>query len=203
MNALRLRDLFERALLVCFFGSLVWRIGAAVLAGETSWISAFVLVGELLILFFVLIGRRATAVSVSPREWLLAFSGTAAPLFVQPGGEPLAPAWLILALFAIGIAFQIAAKINLNRSFGIVPANRGVVTTGFYGIVRHPVYASYLIGHVAFLLINPTLWNLAIYVLALGLQIGRMMAEEGLLARDPAYAAYMQHVRYRLVPGVY
>jgi protein-S-isoprenylcysteine O-methyltransferase Ste14 len=203
MNALRIRDLVERTLLAAFVGSLAWRIGTAVFAGATSWVSAFVLVGELLVLAFVIFGRRATDVSQSPREWLLAFGGTAAPLFVQPGGEALAPAWLIAGLFLIGIALQLAAKINLNRSFGIVPANRGIVTTGFYGIVRHPVYASYLLGHVAFLLINPTLWNLAVYTVALGLQIGRMMAEEGLLSRDPAYAAYLQTVRYRLVPGVY
>jgi protein-S-isoprenylcysteine O-methyltransferase Ste14 len=203
MNALRLRDLVERIALVTFVSWLAWRIVDAVLTGETSWVSGFVLVGEVMVLIFVLIGRRASAVSVSPREWLLAFAGTAAPLFVTPGGHAMAPMWLIAALFMVGISLQLAAKLNLNRSFGIVPANRGVVTTGFYGIVRHPVYASYLLGHLAFLLLNPTLWNLAVYVAALGLQIGRMMAEENLLSRDPAYAAYLQTVRYRLVPGLY
>lgn len=200
---LRHRDLVERALLTFFISWLAWRIGYGIHTGETSWVSGFVLVGELLVLGFVLAGRRASEVSVSPREWLLGFAGTSAPLFVQPGGEAIAPVWLLVGLFVVGAAMQLAAKLNLNRSFGVVPANRGVVTTGFYSIVRHPVYATYLISHVAFLLANPTLWNAAVYAIALTLQVMRMRAEEGLLARDPAYAAYLQNVRYRLVPGVY
>lgn len=200
---MRVRDTVERVLLCVFVSWLAWRIGSSILAGDTTWVSALVLVGELLVLFFVLIGRPASAVSTSPREWLLAFAGSAAPLFVMPGGEQIAPTPVIAAVFLIGILAQIAAKLSLNRSFGVVPANRGVVTTGLYGLIRHPVYASYLIGHAAFLLANPTFWNLAVYSIALALQVGRILAEEGLLARDAAYVAYQQSVRYRLVPGVF
>jgi protein-S-isoprenylcysteine O-methyltransferase Ste14 len=203
MTTLRFRDLAERALLICFFSWLSWRVGSAVIAGETSWASLLMLAGELLVIVFLLLGRPASDMSQRPREWLLACAGSIAPLFVQPGGEALAPIWIIAPLFFIAIALQLAAKISINRSFGMVPANRGVVTEGLYRVVRHPVYASYLIGHVTFLLINPTLWNVAVYCVALALQIGRMLAEEGLLSRDPAYADYMQAVRYRLVPGVY
>ena len=110
---------------------------------------------------------------------------------------------VIFWICVTGLSMQIAAKINLNRSFGIVPANRGVVTDGFYSIVRHPVYASYLIGHVGFLLLNPNWWNLTVYTSGLAFQVSRMLMEEGLLSHDPLYQAYRQHVRYRLVPGVF
>jgi protein-S-isoprenylcysteine O-methyltransferase Ste14 len=156
-----------------------------------------------LLLFFVVFARPASDGSTSTREWLIAFAGTAAPLFATPGGTPLLPVNVIAVIFLVGIVLQVSTKVNLNRSFGIVPANRGVVTTGFYSVVRHPVYASYFIGHMAFLLVNPTLWNLCIYSIELGFQIARMHAEEGLLSRDPAYASYLRNVRYRLVPGVY
>jgi protein-S-isoprenylcysteine O-methyltransferase Ste14 len=198
-----IRDIVERTALTALVGSLAWRIAAAILGGDTSWASALLLVGELLLLFFVVVGRRASSASTSWREWLLAFAATAAPLLVAPGGAPLLPVDVIAAIFLVGITLQITAKLNLNRSFGIVPANRGVVTTGFYGIVRHPVYASYFIGHIAFLLINPTLWNACVYAVELALQVVRMQAEERLLSRDPAYAAYRELVRFRLVPGVY
>ena len=46
-------------------------------------------------------------------------------------------------------------KITLGRSFGVVPANRGVVVGGPYNFVRHPIYTGYLITHVAFLVANP------------------------------------------------
>ncbi|MBS0385990.1 MAG: DUF1295 domain-containing protein [Proteobacteria bacterium] len=197
------RDIIERAALAVLTGALAWRIGAAILRGDEPWVSALVLVGELLLLFFVVFARRASDGSTSTREWAIAFAGTAAPLFATPGGSALLPLNLIAAIFLIGIALQVMAKVNLNRSFGIVPANRGVVTTGFYSVVRHPVYASYFIGHVAFLLVNPTLWNFCVYGIELGFQIARMHAEEGLLSRDPAYANYLRNVRYRLLPGVY
>ena len=45
--------------------------------------------------------------------------------------------------------FVIAGKITLGRSFGIVPANRGVVTAG-RTLVRHPIYTGYLVSHLAF-----------------------------------------------------
>jgi protein-S-isoprenylcysteine O-methyltransferase Ste14 len=197
------RDIIERTALAALTGSLAWRIGAAILAGDEPWVSALVLVGELLLLFFVVFARPASDGSTSTREWAVAFAGTAAPLFATPGGSPLLPVNVIAVIFLVGIMLQVATKVNLNRSFGIVPANRGVVTTGFYGVVRHPVYASYFIGHMAFLLVNPTLWNVCVYSIELGFQIARMRAEEGLLSRDPIYAAYLRNVRYRLVPGVY
>jgi protein-S-isoprenylcysteine O-methyltransferase Ste14 len=37
-----------------------------------------------------------------------------------------------------------------------MPANRGVVSTGLYRLVRHPIYMGYLITHAAFVAANPT-----------------------------------------------
>lgn len=201
--SMTLRDRVERVLLCLFVGWLAWRIGYAIYLGSTSWVSGLILVDELMVLAFVMFGRRAKDVSTSAREWILAFAGSAAPLLVQPGGTQLAPTLLLAFLFMISIFAQVAAKLSLNRSFGIVPANRGVVTKGLYSFVRHPVYASYLLGHIAFWLTNPTLWNFGVYVVAMGLQVMRILAEEGLLSRDPEYAAYRLVVRYRLVPGVF
>ena len=53
----------------------------------------------------------------------------------------------------------IAGKLSLGRSFGLIPANRGVVSTGVYRFVRHPIYLGYLITHVGFVVANPTMWN--------------------------------------------
>ena len=61
---------------------------------------------------------------------------------------------------------MIGGKLSLGRSFGLMPANRGVVSTGLYRLVRHPIYMGYLITHVGFLLANATFWNVLIFVAA-------------------------------------
>ena len=38
----------------------------------------------------------------------------------------------------------------LGRSFGVAPANRGIVVRGPYSFVRHPIYTGYLITHTGF-----------------------------------------------------
>jgi protein-S-isoprenylcysteine O-methyltransferase Ste14 len=199
----RWRDLIERAALAGLMLAFCARVNNGVTSGIESPIAYFVLVGEALILGFTMFNRRATDRSSTLRDWFLGFAGTAAPLFANVGGAAALPIALIAPLCVIALSLQIAAKLNLNRSFGIIPANRGVVTTGFYAVVRHPIYASYVLGHIAFLLLNPTLWNAGVYVLGLALQVMRMSAEERLLGNDPAYRAYLRRVRYRLAPGIY
>ena len=67
----------------------------------------------------------------------------------------------ISTLQLAGLAWQVAAKVTLGRSFGLLPAARGLVTSGPYRVVRHPIYLGYLITHLAFVAANPTMWNVA------------------------------------------
>ncbi len=91
----------------------------------------------------------------------------------------------------------------LGRSFGVVPAFRGVQTGGPYAWVRHPVYAAYLLGNLGYLLESPTAWNLGVIALQTLGQVVRMDHEERVLSEDHAYVEYRQRVRWRLVPGLY
>ena len=84
-----------------------------------------------------------------------------------------------------------------------MPANRGIVSTGFYRFVRHPIYLGYLITHVGFVAANPTPWNVVTLLVAdLALMI-RATCEEKTLAKDPEYSSYLERVRWRVVPGVF
>ena len=99
---------------------------------------------------------------------------------------------------------MIAGKLSLGRSFGLMPANRGIVSTGLYRLVRHPIYMGYLVTHVAFVAANPTPWNM----LTAGERrtsalLARAVCEERTLARDRAYREYQQVVRWRVMPGVF
>ena len=102
-----------------------------------------------------------------------------------------------------GFAAQIAAKLTLRRSFGIVAANRGIKVGGPYRIIRHPMYAGYLLTHVGFLLFNPSLWNSRIYLIGFGFQLVRILAEERVLFQDTACRVFAAQTRYRLRRGVF
>jgi protein-S-isoprenylcysteine O-methyltransferase Ste14 len=161
-------------------------------------------VQELIIVGLVVTRRRTQEMSLSPWDWAIALLGTAAPLLQQPSAPlhtTLEPLGLLVQL--VGAALSLLATISLGRSFGIVAANRGVRTGGLYRFVRHPLYGSYLIGYVGFLIGNASTLNLLLIALAATCQYLRGRSEERVLARDPAYRAYMKRVRYRFLPGVF
>ena len=85
------------------------------------------------------------------------------------------------------MAIVIAGKVTLGRSFGLMPANRGVVSPGLYRIVRHPIYLGYLITHVAFLVATPSAWNIAALLAGDAALLLRAVCEEQTLARDARY----------------
>ena len=95
----------------------------------------------------------------------------------------------------MGMVVQLHAKITLGRSFGCVPAHRGLKLSGPYRFVRHPMYAGYLLSHLAFLAMNLTPWNIAVYALCYSLQLPRLLAEERLLSRDRCYRDYRAAVQ--------
>jgi protein-S-isoprenylcysteine O-methyltransferase Ste14 len=190
-------------LVLGLYGLLVVRLFAT--AGSAAVIASLLLLpSEGLAVVFLLIRRRTSQMSRHVGEWLLAVSATSAPLLVSGGtGFSLVPPAVGGMVLLIGMIIQVHAKITLGRSFGCVPAHRGLKLAGPYRFVRHPMYAGYLISHLAFLAINPTLWNLGVYAFCYGVQIPRLLAEERLLSADPNYCAYRARVRYRLIPGVF
>jgi protein-S-isoprenylcysteine O-methyltransferase Ste14 len=196
-------DLIERAAVAVFFGAMASSL-------LTSWqesgniVSLVLLLSESTVVVFVVIRRYTSDVSVQPLDWLIALLGTTAPLLVRPtGGEPLVPLSVCAPLMLAGMVLQVAAKFALSRSFGVVAANRGVKMGGPYRLVRHPMYAGYATTQIAFLLTNPSAWNAAVYGFALAFQIGRIVAEERVLVRDPSYRAFAAAVPYRLVPRLF
>jgi protein-S-isoprenylcysteine O-methyltransferase Ste14 len=196
-------DIGERAFVIGLFLLLVSKILGSVAMGA-SVANLLVLVSEGLVVVLVLVRRPATELSLKPLDWFLALAATAGPLLVRPGhaASLIAPA-LAAGLMVTSIVFQVIAKLTLRRSFGIAPANRGLIVAGPYKLVRHPIYAAYLINQTGFLLLNPTAWNAGILAASLVAQIFRIAAEERLLAHDADHAAFRKAVPFRLVPGVY
>ena len=103
----------------------------------------------------------------------------------------------------VGMIISEGARIYLGRRFGLLPANRGVVSTGPFAIVRHPIYLGWFVLSVGFVMAYPTPRNLALLLITLPCMIWRIALEERLLGQDPAYRTYLESTRYRVIPWIY
>jgi protein-S-isoprenylcysteine O-methyltransferase Ste14 len=196
-------DWFERLLVLGLYGWLVARLVLNYQEGG-GVVNLLLLPSEGLVVFFLLIRRPAAAISRRPALWLLALAATCSPMLVNTGvGDALVPATVAAVLLLMGMVVQVLAKLALGRSIGCVPAHRGLRLSGPYRFIRHPMYAGYLLSHIAFLLMNPTWWNWVVYGFCYALQVPRLLAEERLLSEDANYRAYQAVVRYRLIPGLF
>lgn len=196
-------DLGERLIVLAVYVGLVARLIVSTWqAGQPA--NLLLIPSEGLVVVFLLFRRRTDQISMRWQDWLLALSATLSPMLVEPGvAQALVPVTLGATLLIMGTIIQVHAKLTLGRSFGCVPAHRGLKLAGPYRFVRHPMYAGYLLSHLAFLLMNPTLRNVAAYAVCYALQIPRLVAEERLLANDRQYREYQATVKYRLIPGIF
>jgi protein-S-isoprenylcysteine O-methyltransferase Ste14 len=196
-------DLAERVIVSLLLAFLASRFLPSIVQ-DGNLVNLVLFASEAVVVGFIVFRRPAKAISRQPSDWLYGFAGTVLALLAVPGGaDALAPQGVVLGLMAAGFLLQFWAKLVLRRSFGVVAANRGVKVTGPYRLLRHPMYAGYLLTHIAFLLSVPALWNIAVYASLWCFQLLRIQAEERVLGEDPAYQALSARVRHRLVPGVW
>jgi len=193
----------SKVLIVVLFSAMAARIGHDVaLTHHTTGL--LLLVSEALVVVFTMIRRPAGTIDRTLNARILTLFSTFAPQLVRPASlHPLAPQSFTLLLSGIGLIVVVLGKVSLGRSFGLTPANRGVVSSGIYGFARHPIYLGYLFTHVGFAIANPLGWNFFILAAADLTLLLRAVREEQTLSLDPAYCTYMQRVRWRIVPGVF
>ena len=203
LDAERLSDILSRAVIIVMFSFMAVRFGADFL--QTGRLTGLLLlVSEMLVVALTVLRRTAAAVDRSVRARLLTTISLLGPPLVQPAHvAALLPQSATVAASIFGLAIVIAGKVTLGRSFGLMPANRGIVSSGVYRVVRHPIYLGYLITHVAFLFATPSAWNIAILVVGDTALLLRAVCEEQTLARDARYREYQQLVRWRVCPGLF
>ncbi|WP_137145516.1 isoprenylcysteine carboxylmethyltransferase family protein [Mycolicibacterium sp. CR10] len=124
-------------------------------------------------------------------------------------GWSTVPLWAIVlgeVLVVVGLAgAQLVVVQNAYASATItVEADQPLVSTGLYGIVRHPMYSGALIMMAGTPLALDSLWGLAVVVLAVPALVARILDEEKMLVEElSGYREYTTQVRSRLVPGVW
>jgi protein-S-isoprenylcysteine O-methyltransferase Ste14 len=172
---------------------------------ETGRVTGLLLLAsELLVAVLMTFRRRTLDVDRSWVSLVLTSISVAGPFFLRSSTLPsMIPDAATVSLSAFGLLIVIAGKVTLGRSFGIVPANRGVVTAGPYSLVRHPIYFGYLLTHIAFVAAHPLLRNMLIVTIADAALVGRALREEQTLEKDERYQAYCRRVAWHVVPGLF
>ena len=166
-----------------------------------DWSYLLFCAAETLAALFFIVRSAPVSVSTDAGDWLLAIGATFAPFFFAPSDMTIWPG--ARYLLAIGSLLQIAGLLSLNRSFGLVAAQRDIKTGGVYRVIRHPLYASYLISLSGYLLANTSAANTVTYVATISMLVARLLREERFLATDVRYRVYMRQVKYRLLPFIF
>lgn len=196
----RLWEIAANILVGTFFLLFAWSFAKDFLA--TPRLSIFlVVIKETLDAIFFLCRRLPTQVTSRWLSWTTAIGGTITPLLFRPSGTADFVAANVLQ--TAGLCLQIAAIISLNRSFGIVPANRGIKRNGMYRVVRHPLYSCYTITLVGFVINNLSIYNILLLLLTTTFQVVRIFREEELLSLDADYRQYARETKWKLIPFVF
>lgn len=197
---LRRRELAFNFVLAAFFAALAYRF--ILDFQKTNRLSSlFYVLFNLVVVLLSFSRRMPRSVSWNPFDWGLASLATVLPLLLIPAASR--NSWLWFSIQCIGEAISTLSLLTLNRSLGMVPANRGVKTRGMYRLVRHPMYCGYCVSDLAMLVQNFCVWNLCVAGAHLIAQTIRITREERLLMEDPAYADYAARVRWRLIPAIW
>ena len=116
---------------------------------------------------------------------------------------PLWITWCAVIIFLLGYALYgevMRENVWLSRNITVAEGQQ-VVTTGLYGIVRHPMYTSTIFMFLAMPLVLGSCWAMLSMILYIPVIIIRIKDEERLLIADLAgYQEYCQKVRWRLLP---
>jgi len=110
----------------------------------------------------------------------------------------------ILVAVGLGVAMMVVNQNDYAAATITVEADQPVISTGLYGLVRHPMYAGALIMMVGMPLALDSYWGLLTVLPGLAVLAFRIVDEEKMLRQELAgYDEYAHTVHYRLVPGVW
>ena len=119
------------------------------------------------------------------------------------------PSWIIwtasvIFLISYGIYAEVMRENKwLSRSIEVMD-DQQVVSTGLYGIVRHPMYTATIGMFLSMPVIMGSWWAFLIMIPYIPIIIIRIKDEEDLLTKElSGYQEYKTRVRWKLFPGLW
>ena len=219
--------LFFQALTKFVFGLLLVGLLLFLPAGTFAYWQAWLFIGILFVPMFIagivlivrqpeLLRKRLDAKEQQQEQkWVVALSGLMfIAVFVVAGlshrfGWYMLPDWAVFVATVVFLAaYALYAEVMrenvwLSRTIE-VQENQQVVSTGLYGIVRHPMYAATLLLFLSMPLVLASPWSFAIMLLYIPIIALRIRNEEQVLERElKGYTEYRQRVKYKLIPFIW
>ncbi len=224
MNKTRLllSAVIKYALGTVMFGAMLF-LPAGTLRYPGAWLLMTVLLLPMLVMGIVMYFKSPALLEkrLDPREKQGAQKGVIAgsalmflAQFIVAGldfrfGWSKLPIWVNLAAaIVLLLSYALYAEVlrenaYLSRTIEVQEGQK-VVSTGLYGIVRHPMYAVTLLLFGAMPLVLGSLPAFAVMLVYPALIVVRILNEEKLLTAElDGYADYKQKVKYRLIPFIW
>lgn len=173
------------------FGAVV----ATLAAVEKPTLLAWLAVSHNLILAVLYIVRNKEARSNRKGLWL-GLIASMLPMTMYTNNLPTG----LQVSGLVGYGLILWSLLVLGKSFGIAPADRGLVTIAPYNLVRHPMYLGELIFRASIVGGSFTVWNIVLLAVLVSIQIIRIYMEEKIIT---GYENYQTVTRWRLIPGIW
>ena len=131
------------------------------------------------------------------------------PAFDRRFGWSHMPFWLsiagdLLILVGMWMVYRVFKANSFGSATVVIADEQTVISTGPYGIVRHPMYSSAAVYFVGTSLALGSYWGLIAAILTTLGFVWRLFDEEKFLAQNlPGYTEYCAKVRWRLIPHVF
>ena len=147
-----------------------------------------------LIISFASLSLGATIV-LSALDFRFGWSGVPATISVV--GD-------VLVALGLGIAMLVVIQNSYASANIAVESGQELVSTGLYGLIRHPMYFGNVVLMAGIPLALGSYWGLLFLIPGMAVLAARIVDEEEVLTEELAgYPGYLQKVHYRLVPYVW
>ena len=226
-NGLMTYKLFFQAVTKFVLGLLLVGLLLFLPAGTFDFWQAWLFVGVLFVPMFIagivlmirqpeLLRKRLDAKEQQQEQkWVVVLSGLmfvavfAVAGFNRRFGWCVLPDWAVYAAAAVFLAAYflyaevLRENVWLSRTIE-VKQDQQVVSTGLYGIVRHPMYAVTLLLFLSMPLVLGSPWSFVIMLLYIPIIAIRIHYEEQVLERElKGYVEYKQRIKYKVIPYIW
>jgi protein-S-isoprenylcysteine O-methyltransferase Ste14 len=125
------------------------------------------------------------------------FGWSSVPAAVSLAGD-------VLVAIGLGLSMLVIVQNSYAAANVTVEAGQQLVSTGLYGLVRHPMYTGNVVLMLGIPLALGSYWGLLLFIPGLVVLVLRIRDEEDLLTHElSGYRDYTQRVHYRLLPYVW